>query len=785
MKTKSMVVEKIRLIKLNIISYVTVLPRIQLVMLCLVLTNICMAQHSVTGTVIDTEGLPIMSASILAQPCDTSKHYKRVTVTDIYGHFVVKDISIPYKLTIQHMAYQNVQVIDSMSTLNIVMKPREQTLKEVIVKGTQPMVKATEDGGISFVGEQIRRNRPVVTALDMLEELPMVMKTDDNYILLGTTETSILINGKKKMQTQEQLKNFLTATPASMVTSLEVYYNSPSKFGVHGASVNIVITTPRHESLSFRGEAFMSAHKNNNVTLGEGGYFSLSEKNWSVNAGYLEDNMSKKRNRHLSAQHYLGDVVYNVNQHTKTESDSKDRTALLNLAITPDQHLDIAAEYVYQHKAPENDVTYNTTIGENYSEGHTHSVYKSDMHNARFNVSYDDWEIGGEFCHYQEAVSQVMTTNSSSSSKDYHNQKYNGYNLYFNGGAPLWGKYLEFGIDGNIRQTDNSVSEIQCNSHSTQSEFETNAYIGMKFSLGEKGFVNTTLQGEYLYATYRHGDETIKTLWKDFDIYPTFTFTYRFNPMHVLQATLSSTKYYPSYWANADNRTHIDNYTEIEGNPDLISSRKYSLNVNYILKGRYIFGIFGENQKNYFTQLLYLKSDELSAAYKYFNIDKNERMGAMAILPIKWFKYFNAQFTLFEFVMHQSGEIEGLAINRTKISSRFNVNNNFSLFGDRVQLEISGWYQLPVIQGLYNVESMYSTNMKISWLTPIKGLTVSFKFDDITNSYKNKVRTSIQRQNYDFNSNGGSQAIVLTARYTFNGYKSKKENVVTNDRLGF
>ena len=198
MKTKSMVVEKIRLIKLNIISHVTVLPRIQLVMLCLVLTNICMAQHSVTGTVIDTEGLPIMSASILAQPCDTSKHYKRVTVTDIYGHFVVKDISIPYKLTIQHMAYQNVQVIDSMSTLNIVMKPREQTLKEVIVKGTQPMVKATEDGGISFVGEQIRRNRPVVTALDMLEELPMVMKTDDNYILLGTTETSILINGKKR-----------------------------------------------------------------------------------------------------------------------------------------------------------------------------------------------------------------------------------------------------------------------------------------------------------------------------------------------------------------------------------------------------------------------------------------------------------------------------------------------------------------------------------------------------------------------------------------------------------
>ena len=80
---------------------------------------------------------------------------------------------------------------------------------------------------------------------------------------------------------------------------------------------------------------------------------------------------------------------------------------------------------------------------------------------------------------------------------------------------------------------------------------------------------------------------------------------------------------------------------------------------------------------------------------------------------------------------------------------------------------------------------MYSTNMKISWLTPIKGLTVSFKFDDITNSYKNKVRTSIQRQNYDFHSNGDSQAIVLTARYTFNEYKSRKENIITNDRLGF
>lgn len=60
------------------------------------------------------------------------------------------------------------------------------------------MVKTTSDGGISFSGDQIRQRRLVETVLDMIEALPMMMKSGESLMLMGATETSILINGKKK-----------------------------------------------------------------------------------------------------------------------------------------------------------------------------------------------------------------------------------------------------------------------------------------------------------------------------------------------------------------------------------------------------------------------------------------------------------------------------------------------------------------------------------------------------------------------------------------------------------
>ena len=159
------------------------------------------AQKQLSGFVVDTNGQPVMSASVIVQSSDTAEHNVQITVTDVDGKFLFHSVPSPYQLTIQHMSYSDSYVKDSLSNVRVVLKEKDNTLGEVVVKANRPMVKTTSDGGIAFSGEQIRQRRPVETALDMIEALPMMMKSGESLMLMGATETSILINGKKKMST--------------------------------------------------------------------------------------------------------------------------------------------------------------------------------------------------------------------------------------------------------------------------------------------------------------------------------------------------------------------------------------------------------------------------------------------------------------------------------------------------------------------------------------------------------------------------------------------------------
>lgn len=744
------------------------------------------AQKQLSGFVVDTNGQPVMSASVIVQSNDTAEHNAQITVTDVDGKFFFLSAPSPYQLTIQHMAYSDSYVNDSLSNVRIVLNEKDNTLGEVIVMGNRPMVKTTGDGGIEFSGEQIRQSRLVETALEMIEALPMMVKSGDNFMLMGATETSILINGKKKMLSDEQLANYLKAIPASEVKSLDVYYSTPPKFGVRDASVNIVISAPKHEDLHFRGEGVVSVNHGNSMKFEGGTNFSLSSKKWSLNAGFTESNTDKLRNQTLETVHTLDGVEHHVFQTPQTSSISKDKTAVMNLTVSPNDNVKVDVDYVYLHKSPRNTINFNSVIDQQSFDGNTFSRYCSDAHNVSLALKYKDIEIGGEYEHFHEDANQIVALDKKQNVDNDHNQSYSGVNVYLNGESKLFNHTIEYGIDGTLRNTINCVIESESStSLLKQKEFETTAYLGIKIPLGKKGFINTSIQGEFINSTYKPNNGHKEKLWRDFDLYPTFMLMYKFTPLHIIQASLSSTKYYPSYWANASYSSYIDNYSRIEGNPQLNPSRKYALNVNYIFKSKYIFGVFGESHKNYFTQLLKLQNDEIAAAYKYFNIHKNQRFGVMAIVPLNLMHGVESKFTLMSFYMHQKGNIDDIPLDKTKFSGRASISNTINLFDNKLMAEIGGWVQLPVIQGLYDVKAMWTIISKVSWKTPVKGMSVSLKFDDMFNMLRSRVRSNVTQQKFSFRSYGDSRMVSLTLRYIFNGYKAKEGKTIANDRLGF
>ena len=108
-----------------------------------------------------------------------------------------------------------------------------------------------------------------------------------------------------------------------------------------------------------------------------------------------------------------------------------------------------------------------------------------------------------------------------------------------------------------------------------------------------------------------------------------------------MQLSLNSEKRYPTYWTTAANRVYMNTYCASDGNTALKPYVKYSGNLNYIIKSKYIFGIFAETSPNFFTQNMILNRTELLAVYKYLNFSQNYRYGLMAIIPVKWTRIYH------------------------------------------------------------------------------------------------------------------------------------------------
>lgn len=118
-------------------------------------------------------------------------------------------------------------------------------------------------------------------------------------------------------------------------------------------------------------------------------------------------------------------------------------------------------------------------------------------------------------------------------------------------------------------------------------------------------------------------------------IYPTAAVTYVVEPAHILQLSFTSDKTYPDYWDLSESTGYISGYEEVQGNPMLKPSTDYSLNLNYILKNKYIFSMAYDHELHRFDQLAYQSTERLALIYKTLNWDYQQSFSATAIIPFK------------------------------------------------------------------------------------------------------------------------------------------------------
>lgn len=325
-------------------------------------------------------------------------------------------------------------------------------------------------------------------------------------------------------------------------------------------------------------------------------------------------------------------------------------------------------------------------------------------------------------------------------------------------------------LGGNNLSTSDTDSKLD--------EYVYELYAGFTKEFSEKLSLKAYLTGEY----YKHQK---KDYWS---VYPELELSYVINPSHILQYAISSDKEYPGYWEMINSVSHMSGYTEIHGNPGLKPFRSYEMQLNYILKNKYIFTLSGGYQNDYFAQLPYQSAEHLALIYKTTNFDYKSRISFNAVVPFCIGSMVDSRLTLVGFYdKEKSSNFHGLSFKNDIFSFFAILNNTFNISSKpNIKAELSGMYTPKNIQGPATLYKMYKVDAGIKWISNDNKTEIRLKVNDIFNRWSEPglIETKFDNQNLRMHMIPDSRYVSVSFTYKFGGYKDKKRREVDTSRFG-
>lgn len=207
---------------------------------------IAYAQQTITGTVKDATGEPLIGVTVLmdGQPA---------AITDIDGNFTIENAKPSSVIKVTYVGYKDQQItVGSTSNFNVTMKEDSEGLDEVVVVGYGTMKRRDLTGAVASVsGDKLAAN-PVANVTQALQgQLPGVSVTSQD----GRPGASMSIRvrgGGSITQSNEPLYivdgvavSDISDIPADNIESIDVLKDAASTaiYGARGANGVILVTT--------------------------------------------------------------------------------------------------------------------------------------------------------------------------------------------------------------------------------------------------------------------------------------------------------------------------------------------------------------------------------------------------------------------------------------------------------------------------------------------------------------------------------------------------------------
>ena len=139
--------------------------RVSLLVCCLLLSAVAMAQHTVRGVVLLDGDEPAIGASVIEKGNPSTG-----TMTDIDGKFTLTVSNRAAHLTVSYIGFQTQDVaVNGKANLTIQLKENSKALEEVVIVGFATQKKINATGAVKTIDDASLKDRPTANAVESLQ----------------------------------------------------------------------------------------------------------------------------------------------------------------------------------------------------------------------------------------------------------------------------------------------------------------------------------------------------------------------------------------------------------------------------------------------------------------------------------------------------------------------------------------------------------------------------------------------------------------------------------------
>jgi len=727
-----------------------------------ILINSILAQNSFKGKVLDENGKGIFFSTIAMYKQSDSTIYKTASSKEDGTFKIVSINNGNYYLEVSMLGYKKKKLKnlsfpqDDNKSFKLSMQIDAQVLSTVEIKAKKPLLEQQSDRLIVNVEDNITGMNE--NLMDVMKKVPGVIVAGDKIRLAGSSNLTILINGKttKYMDVESLLKDM----PGDNIKKVEIIHQPGAEFDAAGTGPIINIILKKNSLFGTNGSVRAGIGKAEDWKYNTGIALSHYEGNLNINGGF------GFRNGIYNEVITVDRIVINDRFFQDSKSAYEHKTYRANLSldwdITDKHRIGFQSRYV-------NSNSDNSTV--NITDIFFKSNDFTDLKIKTVNTEDAYWKLGSINPYYtfeidtfgqkldldlnyiqfksdgeNVLVPTELNTNTSLTKLRYDKP---GTTKIFVGKLDytypfsnilkfqIGGKYSLADLDNNLKSNyfhndQWQVDDIQSN-HFLFDETIKAAYtklvfndskwsgtLGLRYedsySEGQSIGVDTTLNREIkkFFPSASIGREIIKGL------SGTFSYSYRLDRPRY--STLNPFKY------------SLDSYTSQRGNPELNPEFTHSMKFSLAFQKQPFFNVEYKISKDPMVEVVEQNDDSGEAFKSTVNLEKKNNFNISLFFPLSFIPKVSGYGGIIANHVKYDSPYLNQVFDEAKwdYTSFFQMNFNLPY---EINTEVSGWYTTGGLQGLIDSEWMYGVSFGLSKKFLNKKAKISIGVDNIFNRF--------------------------------------------------